>query len=204
MKKPNLHIAFAVIIFALIVLLSGCAIGIRPRSHDASSEDDIYYEEAVSDSYSSSTGSRSSDYHRDPNYNPWTMGTYYQYYSGPSRAGGSDTESNLSESKRPAVSSRDSASQAPGDNSKSLKTNRSSIRDLRKQEPAPVPSPITRQKARTTTQQSSSRTSQREKASEEASAKQRQPRPQINSQKARIKPDESKAKDEDENKKSQD
>jgi len=202
MKKLNLHIAFAVMVFTLIVLLSGCAIGIRPRSHDASSEDDAYYEEAVYDSYGN-TGSRSGGYHRDPNYNPWTMGTYYQYYSGPSRAGGSDKESNLSESKRPAVSSRDSASQAPGDNSKSLKTNRSSIRDLRKQEPAPVPSPITRQKARTTKQRSSSRTSQRKKASDEASAKQRQPRPQINSQKSRIKPDESKAKDEDEKKKSQ-
>lgn len=191
MKKFDFHIAFAVMIFALIVLLSGCAIGIRPRSHEASSEDDIYYEEAVYDSYSN-LGSRSGTYHHDPNYDPWTMGTYYQYYSGPSRTGSSDTGSNLNDSKRPAVSSRDSASQAPGDNTKSLKTSRSSIRDLRKQEPAPVPSPISSQKARINTERTSTRTSQRTKASDDASAKQRQIREQINSQKSRIEPDEPK------------
>ena len=203
MKKLHCHIAFVVMIFALIILLGGCAIGIRPKSHDESSEDDAYYEESHSGSYYN-MGSRSGAfYHHDPNYDPWTMGTYYQYYSGPARSDrGSDTGSSRTENKRPASSSRDSASgsqsKAPSNEETSLRKNRSSIRDRGKKTSEPVPSPISRQKVRRASEKSSSRTPQKARSSDETDAKQRQNRAQINSQKVRRKKEEAKTEEEDE------
>lgn len=209
MEKLHCHIAFVAMIFALIILLGGCAIGIRPKSHDESSEDDAYYEESYGGS-PYNLGSRSGAYyHHDPNYDPWTMGTYYQYYSGPARSDrGSDTGSSRTENKRPTSNSRDSVSgsqsKAPNNEETSLRKSRSSIRDHRKKTSEPVSSPISSQKVRSGSKRNSSRTPKKTRLSNETDAKRRQSRPQINSQKVRRKKEEAKTVDEeDQNKASQ-
>ncbi len=88
MKNLNCRFVFAAMIPALIIFLSGCSIGVKPRSRDVPPDDDVYYEESDSGSYYR----RSNSYrHSDANYDPWTMGTYYEHYSGPARSNSSSS-----------------------------------------------------------------------------------------------------------------
>lgn len=134
MRVLYCRFVFAVTISTLLIFLAGCAIGIRPRSHDAPTEDYDYHEESIHRPYYDA-GAGSRTYYYDSNYDPWTMGTYYQHYSGPPRSSGSSDSSNASstrsETKRPAVKGRDSTSvrqsKAPSNGTTSLRKNRSSI-----------------------------------------------------------------------------
>ena len=140
MKNLRCYLILAVVISMLIISLSGCAVGIKKRSNDMPPEDDVYYEESPYDSYD--TGRRSSGSHYyDPGYDPWTMGTYYQHYSGPPRSsassGSSDKSSVRSESKRPTMKDRNSSSasqsKAPTTSSDSnSKRSGTSLRERRK------------------------------------------------------------------------
>ena len=96
MRNFHYRFMFAIIISALTIFLAGCAIGIRPRDYDEIQEDDVYYEESVYGSYYNTGYRPSSSHYYDPNYDPWTMGTYYQNYSGPPRTDRSSGSSNAS------------------------------------------------------------------------------------------------------------
>ena len=130
MRDSHSKLISVVIMSALLVtFLAGCGVSVRPRAYEAPLEDDTYYE---SSPYGSFYGSGSGNYYyADPNYDPWTMGTYYQNYSGPyaGSTGSSSSSSGTSvERDRPTAKTRDSSSilqsQAP-----SLRKSRSSIRE---------------------------------------------------------------------------
>ena len=133
-------LVFTIAVFMLITSLSGCAIGVKQRSNEVPPEDDVYYERSAYDSYDAGRRFRGSSNY-DSGYDPWTMGTYYQHYSGPSRSsagsGSSGKSSARNESKRPAVKDRNSISasqsQAPTISSDSnSKKSRTSLRERRK------------------------------------------------------------------------
>jgi hypothetical protein len=120
MRRLHCRLIFAFIITVMVVFLAGCGVSVKPRSYkDVPPEEDAYYEESGYGSYYDS-GPRVNTYHYyDPNYDPWTMGSYYQYYSGPPRTGGSSggsgtgtlrSENNQVESKQPTEQSRTSVS----------------------------------------------------------------------------------------------
>jgi hypothetical protein len=119
MRRLHCRPVVAFIIPVMVVFLAGCAVSVKPRAYDVSPEDDAYYEESGYSSYYDS-GPRVNTYHYyDPNYDPWTMGSYYQYYSGPSRTGGSSggsgtgtlrSENDRVENKQPTEQSRTSVS----------------------------------------------------------------------------------------------
>lgn len=186
MRNLNCRFVFAAIIPALIIFLSGCSIGIKPRSRDVPPEDDVYYEESNYDSYYR----RSNSYrYNNPNYDPWTMGTYYQNYSGPARSnsgsGGSSAASVQSGNKRPTVKDRNSTSvnqpKAPASNDDSnQKRNRSSIRKRRK-----TSSQISESAQRKVRRAGNSRKSQEKKTANTARAKRKRTEIQKTSQKAR-------------------
>lgn len=165
MRSLYCRFAFLVIIPALIILLSGCAIGIKPRSHDVPPEDDAYYEESGYGSYYGSY-SRSGGYSRyNSSYDPWTMDTYYQHYSSTPRSGsgGSSTSSAKSEVKRPTAKDRDSTSvsqsETPaGSEGSNPKGSRSSTRERRK--PNSQVGNSRSRRARTDTNRRTSRVSQ--------------------------------------------
>lgn len=114
MRNMRFYLIIGIAVSILAVSLSGCAVGIKPRSYDAPPESDVYYEESTYDSYYDTVPRSSSRRYYDPGYDPWTMGTYYQHYSGPSHSsadsGGSGTSSIRSESERPADKSRNATS----------------------------------------------------------------------------------------------
>jgi hypothetical protein len=163
-KILHCRIAFVVTISTSIILLAGCAIGIRPGSYDVPPEDDAYYEESVYSNYYN-VGTWTSSYDYDSGYDPWTMDTYYQYYSGSPRAdrssGSSSTGGARSEGDRPAMKGRDSTSiyqsRAPG-------SERSSIRRRRTASSEPSSSSVTRQKVKRDVKRETTQTS-REKDS---------------------------------------
>ncbi len=119
MRCLHCRLVFAFIVPVMLVFLAGCGVSVKPRSYDVPPEEDAYYEESGYGSYYDS-GSRVNTYHYyDPNYDPWTMGSYYQYYSGPPRTGGNSggsgtgtlrSENNQVESKQPTEQSRTSVS----------------------------------------------------------------------------------------------
>jgi len=203
MKNLSCRFVFAAIIPALIIFLSGCAIGIKSRSRDVSSEDDVYYEESDYDSYSGVRRS-SSHLYSDPNYDPWTMGTYYQNYSGPassnSGSSGSSAASIQSTNKRPTVKDRNSTSvsqpKAPASSDDSnQKRNRSSIRKRRE-----TSSQISESANRKVRRDATNRASQENQAANAASAKRRRTETQKTSQKSRPKQAKSATEEEEEEK----
>lgn len=204
MRTLYCRIVFVVMISTLIIFLAGCAIGIRPRSYDVPPEDDTYYEESVYSSYYD-VGPRTSIHYSDPNYDPWTMGTYYQRYSGTPRAdrssGSSDTGGARSENKRPAVKGRDSTSvhqsRAPSNEGTSLRR-KSTVRERRKTSSEPSSSSTTHQKVRRDVKQRRTQTSRKK---EPAHEKQKKDPTQTNPRKARRKPVKSGSEEEDEGKK---
>ena len=193
---------FTILICSLVIFLVGCGISVRPRSYDVPPDDDGHYEESAYSSYYRSTP-RTEVYHYDTSYDPWTMGTYYQHYSGSPRASGSSGSSSTStdrvESKRPEVRGRDSASvnqsRAPSKEKASLKRNRSSIRERTERSSETNHSSITRQKARRETQRGKTNTTQRSQSNTGSHAKQRR------EQRQKARPKSTKSDDEDEEKK---
>ena len=190
MRHLYCHFIFTVMISTMIAFLVGCAIGVKPRDYDAPPEDDVYYEESVYGSYYDA-GSRSNVYHHyDPNYDPWTMSTYYQNYSGPARTGGSssssDTSGIRSENRRPDVKSRDSTyqSKAPGSEGNSLRKNRSTVSEYR--ETSSKDSPISRQKVRKDIRRETTRTSQKTRSEDDSQEKRRGTSTRTTSQKSRL------------------
>ena len=153
----------------LVVFLVGCGISVKPRAYEVPLEDDTYYEGSPYGSYSGSGSS--TYYYADPNYDPWTMGVYYQNYSGPytGNTGSSGSSSGTSvERDRPTEKTRDSSSalqsQAPSRSAPTLRKSRSSIRErttTRQTSSQSKSSSITsqkrkRQSARNTNQESNS------------------------------------------------
>lgn len=149
MKELRLCIILSIILFILSMFINGCAIGIKPRSYEVPPEGQ-YYSDTTYDSYYTSPRA-STYYYYDPNYDPWTMGTYYQHYSGPPQTYGSPGgSSSYIENKRPDSSGSDSASQsqAPGDRDINSKTDRSSIRNRDNITPGSSESSMDSQKVR--------------------------------------------------------
>jgi hypothetical protein len=206
MRDLHCGLIFAVIMSTLVIFLAGCAIGVRPRSYDVPAEDDAYYEEPVYGPYYG-VGTGQSDYYRDPSYDPWTMSTYYQYYSGPPRtdrssdsqtAGGTE-----SENKRPAVKSRNSTSvhqsRAPSSERVSSTKERTGTQRSKNTSSESGRSPINRQKVRTNTRRGTTQTVQEEQQADESHTE----ATRTTSQKARKPPkSESEDKEEEEKKKS--
>ena len=139
MRRLHCRPVVAFIIPVMVVFLAGCGVSVKPRSYDVPPEEDAYYRESGYGSYYDS-GPRVNTYHySDPNYDPWTMGSYYQYYSGPPRTGGSSggsgtgtlqSENNRVESKQPTEQNRTSVSprksKAPSSERSSSVRNRAS------------------------------------------------------------------------------
>ena len=178
---------FAYIISILVVFLAGCAIGIRPRDYDEIPEDSAYYEESVYDSYYGTSG-YASPHHYDPNYDPWTMGTYYQHYSGPPRtdgsSGGSSASSTKADERRPAVKGRDSVSsqqtKAPSGGTTSIKRNRSGSTTTNRARSESTTSSITQRKTKRDTTRG---TSQKKQSTDESQVKQRRTQVRSSTQK---------------------
>ena len=119
MRRLHCRLIFVFMIPVLVAFLAGCAVRVKPRAYDVLPEDDAYYEESGYGSYYDSGPRVNTNHYYDPNYDPWTMGSYYQYYSGPHRTGGSSggsgtgtlkNESNRVENKQPTEQSRTSVS----------------------------------------------------------------------------------------------
>ncbi len=203
MRNFHYRFMFAIIISALAIFLAGCAIGIRPRDYDEIPEDDVYYEESVYGSYNTGYYPSSSHY-CDPNYDPWTMGTYYQNYSGPPRTDRSSGSSNASnaraDNKRPAVKGRDSTSthqtKAPDKGTTSIKRTRSTSRQYNKSSS----SSVSHRKARST----SRGTTQKKQTTDKSRVSRRRTQTRTSSQKPAPSPVKTEKEDEDENKKTQD
>ena len=193
MRNLYCWFACAVIISILVIFLTGCGISFRPRSYDAPPEDDVYYEERNYGSYYDTAPAPRTYYYHDPTYDPWTMGTYYQYYSGPPRAdrdsSGSTTGSAQSESKRPAVKARDSASvnqsNAPNKERASLRSDKLGMRERRKVGSEPTSSSINRQEVKRNVRRGTAQAPQRKESTNESREKRRREQAQASSRKTR-------------------
>ena len=206
MRDLYFRLAFTAIISILIVFFAGCSVGIRPRADDMPKEADAYYEESVHGTYYD-VGPRTGGHYYDPSYDPWTMGGYYQHYSGTPRSEAS-TSSTKSESTRPAVKSRDSASthqsKAPSSKRPSLKRDRSTIRSrTNKDSDSEEDKPVNTRKTRRTVRRGTSQASQEKHLPDESHAKQRREKSETNSRKTRRKPTSSESEKEDEEKNGQ-
>lgn len=147
MKELKLCITLAIILFILSMFLSGCSIGIKPKSYDVP-PDNLYYSQDTSYGSYSSYSKSSAYYYSDPNYSPWTMGTYYQNYSGPPKTYGvpGGSSSYIDSGKRSDSGSSVSASQSQAPTSS--KMDRSSIRNRSNITPVPSDTSMTSQKIR--------------------------------------------------------
>jgi hypothetical protein len=125
-------IKISAIIFSSIILLAGCSVGIRPAYYDLPPMDDnqIYYGEPA---YSPGYYTTPYKYDYGSTYDPWTMGTYYNYtppqrVSRDSQSSASSDSSNTNDDKRPTMRDRgtssDTQSLAPKRESSSLRTER--------------------------------------------------------------------------------
>ena len=205
MRHLHCRLIFAFMIPVLVVFLAGCGVSVKPRAYDVPPEEDAYYEGSGYSSYYDS-GPRVNTYHYyDPNYDPWTMGSYYQYYSGPSRAGGGSggsgtgtlrSQNNRVENKQPTEQSRTSVSpresKAPSSarsSSVRSRASRLSQRDTNRQSNR---SAVSNQKVRTSTRQQTDRSANR------VEVKKREVRTRTTTQKTRQKSDNEE--DEEENK----
>jgi len=197
----------AVAASALVILLGGCAIGIKPRAYDVPPEDEVYYEESVSGPYYD-TGFRSSGYgYSDSSYDPWTMGTYYQHYSGPPRPSASSGRSSAShttiENKRPTVKDRNSSFanqlKAPVSSSDAnSKRSRSSLRERRKTNSQISDS--ARRKVKRNVNREASTASQKGESTNDAHVKRKRPQVQKSPQKVQPKKVKSPAEEEEDEK----
>lgn len=184
----------AFIIPAMVAFLAGCAVSVKPRAYDVPPEDDAYYEESGYGSYYGSGPRVNTYYYYDPNYDPWTMGSYYQYYSGPPRtgesSGGSGTstlrsENNRVENKQPTEQSRTSISprESKAPSSERSSSVRSRVSRLSQQD-------TTRQSSRSTVSNQKVRSSTRQQTDRSANrvqVKKREVRTRTTTQKTRQK-----------------
>ncbi len=126
------------LIFSLLILLAGCSVGIRPAYYDLPPIDDnqnYYGEPAYSPGYYTPPPPYKYDY--GTTYDPWTMGTYYDYtppqrVSRDSQTATSSASSSTTGDKRPTMRDRststDADSLAPKRESSSLRRERISQR----------------------------------------------------------------------------
>ena len=205
MRRLHCRLIFAFIIPVIVVFLAGCAVSVKPRSYDVPPEEDAYYEESGYGSYYDSGPRVNTYYYSDPNYDPWTMGSYYQYYSGPPRTGGSSggsgtgtlrSENNRVESKQPTEQSRTSVSpresKAPSSARSSSVRNRASRLSQRDTTRRSSRSTVSDQKVRSKTEQQTDRSANR------VQVKKREVQTRTTTQKTRQKSE--KEEDEEENK----
>jgi hypothetical protein len=176
MKDLRYNFIFIIIISA--ILFAGCSIGIKPRAYDDSAEgEDAYYEESVYDPYYGAGASSRSYRYYDPGYDPWTMGNYYQHYSG-HYSGSSSGDSSSSSSGLSGNRSQDSSqspegvrssgssvqSKAPGESRASLRRERANIHERTKSYSESASSSITSQKTRRDSSRGASRSSKDDNA----------------------------------------
>jgi len=203
MRRLHCRPVVAFIIPVMVVFLAGCSVSVKPRSYDVPPEEDAYYEESGYGSYYDS-GPRVNTYHYyDPNYDPWTMGSYYQYYSGPPRTGGSSggsgtgtlqSENNRVESKQPTEQSRTSVSprksKAPSSERSSSVRNRASRLSQQDKTRRSSRSAVSDQKVRSSARQKTDRSANR------VQVKKREVRTRTTTRKTRQKSDNEKEEEE--------
>jgi len=203
MRRLHCRPVVAFIIPVMVVFLAGCGVSVKPRSYDVPPEEDAYYEESGYGSYYDS-GPRVNTYHYyDPNYDPWTMGSYYQYYSGPPRTGGSSggsgtgtlqSENNRVESKQPTEQSRTSVSprksKAPSSERSSSVRNRASRLSQQDKTRRSSRSAVSDQKVRSSARQKTDRSANR------VQVKKREVRTRTTTRKTRQKSDNEKEEEE--------
>ena len=206
MRRLHCRPIFALIIPVMVVFLAGCGVSVKPRSYDVPPEEDAYYEESGYSSYYDS-GPRVNTYHYyDPNYDPWTMGSYYQYYSGPPRTGGSSggsgtgtlrSENNRVENKQPTEQSRTSVSpresKAPSSARSSSVRSRASRLSQQNTTRQSSRSAVSNQKVRSSARQQTDRSANR------VEVKKREVRTRTTTQKTRQKSDNEEDEEEDKN-----
>ena len=202
MKDSHYRLIFAVIIsIPIMFLIGGCAIGVKPRSYDVPSEDDAHYEESARDYYYN-TGTPTNIHHYDPNYDPWTMGTYYQYYSGSPRSsinsGSSNTSSTRRENTKPAVKDRNSTSvsqpKAPSNPRSSLRKDREANKRTNSESRS---SSVTQQKVKRSSKRGTTQTSRKTQSTDGSNTKQKKTRTPTSQQKTRREPVKSESEKED-------
>lgn|GEM_PF-1733558 len=203
MRRLHCRPVVAFIIPVMVVFLAGCGVSVKPRSYDVPPEEDAYYRESGYGSYYDS-GPRVNTYHySDPNYDPWTMGSYYQYYSGPPRTGGSSggsgtgtlqSENNRVESKQPTEQNRTSVSprksKAPSSERSSSVRNRASRLSQQDKTRRSSRSAVSDQKVRSSARQQTDRSANR------VQVKKREVRTRTTTRKTRQKSDNEKEEEE--------
>lgn len=128
------YLSYFYIAFILIAL-SGCSVSLRPEASERSDLEDGYsYGDSVYKYYYGLPAPSVYDYYEySSNYNPWTMGTYYENYSPAKHSNTSSNTSNsnfttTSEDKRPPIRSNDQITsnqpKAPVNESSSLRRER--------------------------------------------------------------------------------
>lgn len=127
-------------IIFISVILSGCSVSLRPKpSEQTDLEDGYYYGDSAYRYYYGLPAPSVYDYYEySSNYNPWTMGTYYENYSSPKRSNATSDTSNsrasvTSENQRPSTKNNDqvtsSQPKAPVNESSLLRRERSVERE---------------------------------------------------------------------------
>ena len=135
-------LSYSTVILIIITILTGCSVGIRPAYYDLPPLDSnqYYYGESVpSQYYNVSPPPQSYNYSTGSGYDPWTMGTYYDY-SPPQRTGyssgnssGSSTNSAWDSDNRPSMKDRgttaSSDSKAPANEQPNLRREQTAQRN---------------------------------------------------------------------------
>lgn len=197
MKNLRCWSVFAVILL-IIMFLTGCAIGVRPRSYDVPPDIEDSEKPGYDAYYDTAVPQTNIHYYYDSGYDPWTMGNYYQY-SGPPRAyggsGSSDSDNAQAESKRPSVKGRDSISASPRNEQTNLKRDMPGVGNQSGTSSVSNESAVNSQKVRKDVRRERTKVSRDNQTTSEPSTKQRR----ADSGKSRSEKDK-----EDENKDSQD
>ncbi len=143
----------------ILITLSGCSVSLRPEASEPSDlEDGYYYGDSAYRYYYGLPAPSVYDYYEySSNYNPWTMGTYYENYSPPKRNNTSSDTSNdrvttTTEDKHPSIRSTDQATsnqpKAPVNESSSIRRERNVERERSQIEATTSSSTSSNQKTR--------------------------------------------------------
>jgi hypothetical protein len=185
-------LSYSIVLLFIATILTGCSVGIRPAYYDLPplDSDQYYYGESTYSqyynvsppppNYNYSTGSVGG-------YDPWTMGTYYDY-SPPQRTGYSSGASSSSSANttwdsdnRPSMKDRGTAAsndpKAPANEQPNLRRERTAQRNSSSSDSST--SPIISHKTKRDTTQDSSKSDQSQ--SDQTNVKRRSPSTQDNS-----------------------